>query len=228
VQPVLRHSVMASVLCALIGLGGIAGSAAATGHRPSSPTTLAASTTSTFSNSGAFANAQTETVTSRLIEQRVLAVGDSVMLGAAEALSREIPSIECDASVGRQAADAIEVLRERHAAGTLGSVVLLHIGNNGPLTSAELEQIMELLGDVPTVLIMNLHLPRDWETSNNRVLGDAAGQFRNAVLVDWASASANRPDLFWDEQVHLRPLGAAVYADLVASYLTGTASVESP
>jgi hypothetical protein len=147
----------------------------------------------------------------------VTAIGDSVMLGAANELARVFGAVNMNAAVGRQAAEAIEILRAQKAAGTLGSLVLLHVGNNGPLREGQVDEMMEILSDVPRVLIMNLHVARAWEGPNNAILGAAASKYRNAKLVDWASMSAGHPELFWDDQIHLRPAGATVYAELFAS-----------
>src|SRR5947209_8004720 len=65
---------------------------------------------------------------------RVSAIGDSVMLGAVYALQQEIPNLSAiDAQGCLQAPAAIDILRERRAAGQLGDVVVVHIGNNGPV-----------------------------------------------------------------------------------------------
>jgi hypothetical protein len=63
----------------------------------------------------------------------VTAIGDSVMLGAAYDLAAVVSGLDLDAQVGRQGAAAVAIVRERAATGTLGSVLLIHIGNNGLL-----------------------------------------------------------------------------------------------
>jgi lysophospholipase L1-like esterase len=45
-------------------------------------------------------------------------------------------------------------------------------------------------------------------------------QYPNAVLIDWYSASINRPELFYTDGVHLRPEGTQAYAALIAAVLT--------
>ncbi len=159
-----------------------------------------------------------------LAQARVTAVGDSVMLAAAEDLRRVLGTVDVDAAVGRQAAEALEVLRTRRMAGTLGSVVVLHIGDNGPLEVGQVDEMMQLLAEVPAVLVVTLHVPRPWEAANNTILADIASRYPNAALVDWAKASAERPELFWDDQTHLTPPGATVYADLVGQQLQSSSS----
>jgi hypothetical protein len=41
----------------------------------------------------------------------------------------------------------------------------------------------------------------------------------NAVLLDWRAASIDRPELFYDDGMHLRPEGAAYYTELVNASL---------
>ena len=42
---------------------------------------------------------------------------------------------------------------------------------------------------------------------------------KNAVLADWHATSVDRPELFLDDGIHLRPEGQRVYADLIAAQL---------
>jgi lysophospholipase L1-like esterase len=150
---------------------------------------------------------------------RVTALGDSVMVGATPALERAIDGVEVDAALSRQTTTAIDILEERAAAGQLGDVVILHLGNNGTFTARQLDQIMTVLNHVPRVVLVNLRVPRAWEGPNNAVLADGVQRYANAVLVDWHAASSGQASLFWDDGMHLRPDGAEVYAALIAENL---------
>jgi len=147
----------------------------------------------------------------------VTAIGDSVMLGAANTLAPTIGNIEVDAAVGRQVSAAIDLLRAYRDAGSLGEVVVVHMGNNGTFTSGQFDQMMEVLASVRRVVFVNLKVPRDWEGPNNTVLVEGVARYSNAVLVDWHTASVDRPDFFWDDGIHLRPEGALFYAQLIAA-----------
>lgn len=146
----------------------------------------------------------------------IVAVGDSVMNGAQAALQQSIAAISVDAAQARQADDLIALLRAKQAAGQLGPIVVVHIGNNGPITGEQFDQMMQALAGVSKVVVVNVKVPRFWEGPNNGVLAEGVKRYPNAVLVDWYGASINRPELFWDDGIHLRPEGAAVYAELVA------------
>jgi len=150
---------------------------------------------------------------------RVTAIGDSVMLGTVNALTAVIEGISVDAAVSRQVSAGIQMLRSWRDAGVLGDVVIVHLGTNGYFSSAQFDQMMEVLADVRLVVFVNVKVPREWESNNNSVIASGVGRYPNTALADWHSASANRPDLFWDDGIHVRPEGARLYANLIASVL---------
>lgn len=150
---------------------------------------------------------------------RVFAIGDSVMLGAADTLAAHVPNCAIDAEVGRQSWTAIDILRWRQSQGILGDAVVVHIGNNGTFTSAQFDEMMGILSNVPRVVIVNVRVPRDWEAGNNAVFAAGVARYSNAILVDWHGASAGNPALFWEDSIHLRPEGANLYASLIAQAL---------
>jgi peptidoglycan/LPS O-acetylase OafA/YrhL len=147
------------------------------------------------------------------------AIGDSVMVGAAPALRERLGAIDIEASVGLQAPAAVDVLRERRDAGQLGSIVIIHIGDNGVFPASTFDAMMDVIGSTRTVIFVNLKVPRAWETNNNRVIADGVKKYANAQMVDWRAASSNHPELFWDDGIHLRPEGAQLYAQLIASVI---------
>ncbi len=152
---------------------------------------------------------------------RVTAIGDSVMLGAAQQLAAVTPGIYVDAQVGRQVSAAIALLRQLQANGQLGGILLIDMGNNGTFTDAEFDEIMTVAGPARRVVFVNLKEPRSWEVTNNAVITRGVARYANSVLVDWHDASINRPDLFWSDLIHLRPEGASVYANLIAPFVNG-------
>lgn len=151
----------------------------------------------------------------------VTAIGDSVMIGAASAMQETIPNLSIDAAIGMTPASAIEILRAHRDAGTLGDVIILHIGNNGLFTESEFDQVMEVIGDSRTLMVVNLKVPRPWEGPNNGVLADGAARYENAMLLDWHGLSKDHPEFFWNDGIHLRPDGAAHYTQLLMSHLPG-------
>ena len=101
----------------------------------------------------------------------------------------------------------------------LGDAVIINVGNNGPFTAEQFDEMMRVLADVPKVVFVNVKAPRPWEQPNNDVIAEGVRRYPNAVLADWHAASADRPELFVDDGIHLQPEGQRVYADLIAAHL---------
>ncbi|MGE3857029.1 MAG: acyltransferase family protein [Dehalococcoidia bacterium] len=146
---------------------------------------------------------------------QVFALGDSVMLGAANGLANAFGKIEVDAAIGRDVASALRILRERRADGRLPATVIVQLGNNGPITRPQMDELMQVLREVPRVIVVDLHVPQPWEGPNNVMLADAVAKWPNARLVAWHSAASSSTNLFWDN-LHLRPEGVALYVNLIA------------
>ncbi len=146
----------------------------------------------------------------------VLAIGDSVMLGAAAALGAAVDGIEVDAAVSRQFATGVEMLRSRRDAGQLPGTVIVHLGTNGAVGSDSCVALMDVLAGRRVVLVM-LHVPRSWEAGNNAILRDCALR-HDAGIADWASV-ADRPGQLAGDGYHLTGHGADVYARLIASVI---------
>lgn len=149
----------------------------------------------------------------------ILAFGESVMLQSAKALARDLGPVRVDAAVGRQIDEGISILEHREETGALAGTVIVQLGNNGPFADGQFDEIMAALRDVPTVIWINVHVPREWEAHNNRIIASGVRRYPNARMVDWNAATAGRPDLFWKDGYHPRPTGARLYADLVAAAL---------
>jgi len=137
------------------------------------------------------------------------------MLGAAPQLQAAIGGLYLDAIVSRQASMGATTLQPRAQAGQLGSLVIVHLGNNGTFTAAEFDGIMAVLVGVPKVLFVNLNLPRSWAAPNNQMLAANVGRYPNAHLLDWYGVSAGHPEYFASDQVHLTQAGAAAYAGMI-------------
>jgi peptidoglycan/LPS O-acetylase OafA/YrhL len=153
------------------------------------------------------------------LRDQVTAIGDSVMLGAVDALQQDIPRLTTiDARGSRQIPEATHVLKHLSASGKLGKVVIFHIGDNGAVTDEEFDDVMNVLSDTRKVLVVNTTVPDGYQWApNNKVLADGVARYPDkAVLVDWHARSAGHPEYFYDG-LHLTPSGARAYAGLIAA-----------
>ena len=152
------------------------------------------------------------------------AVGDSVLVGAAPAMARRMGgSLTVDAAVGRQMDDADDVVAAAAANGTLGQVLLVHLGTNGPFTSEQIDAVFAAAGPDRLVLLVNVFVPRRWEGEVNDQLAAAAGRHPNARLIDWRSLAGSESGLLRDDDgFHLTPNGAERFTDLVVGQVPTT------
>ncbi|MCB0996031.1 MAG: hypothetical protein KDB21_13120, partial [Acidimicrobiales bacterium] len=147
---------------------------------------------------------------------RVLAIGDSVLLGSIAELDADIGSeLIVDAEVGRHFLNAPEVIARHVAEGTMGDVVVIHLGNNSAINDDIFDDTMRAVGDVP-VVVVNVAVPRRWESIVNDVIARAPERWPSLTVVDWYSAASGRWELFGPDGVHPSPEGRLLYAQLVS------------
>ncbi len=146
--------------------------------------------------------------------QPVLAVGDSVMLGASPRL---LPALGrgavIDAHVSRQFDAGAQIIADRVATMKPRTVVI-HLGNNGFIPFKGLEALLKSLRKVPRVVLVNVRVPLEWQDSVNDALAYSAPRYPNVVLVNWHDASGG-PGLLADG-THMTPAGSAIYARLIS------------
>jgi lysophospholipase L1-like esterase len=157
----------------------------------------------------------------------VTAIGDSVMLGAANQLIGAIDPIfatptvphvtTVDAAESRQFNVGVDDIAQRKADGSLGQIVIVQLGTNGTIDPGDLDRMMGLLSDRQKVVLVNAKVPRPWEQQVNDTLAAAASKYKkNTVLLDWHGYGGAHPEFFYDDGIHLRPDGAAAYAQFVS------------
>jgi hypothetical protein len=139
------------------------------------------------------------------------------MLGAMPQLGQAFGAVGVDAAVGRQLGAAIDVLRSWRDSGSLGSTVIIHLGNNGTFSAAHFDELMAIAGAERTVVFVTLRVPRAWEASNNEVIRAGVARYPNARLADWQTASAGTSGWFAGDGIHLNAAGAVAYAGLLAA-----------
>src|SRR4051794_40963355 len=149
----------------------------------------------------------------------VLAVGDSVMVGAAPELEQRLgDNLVLNAAISRQADDVIALLGGYRAAGQLPDTVVLQLGNNGPLLSDQMDELHAALRGVDHIYLLNDEAPVSWEGESNGALQDAAGEWENTTLLDWHDVANSDSSLTFDG-IHLTPSGVQAYANLVVDAL---------
>ena len=158
------------------------------------------------------------TTTTNALQNEILAVGDSVMLGAEQSLEREIPSMYVDAKVSRQFWDATVVLQQYKNAGLLPPTIVIHMGTNGAFSDAQFAALMAVVGP-RQVFFVNAREPRTWETTVNTRLAADVKNYPNAHLLNWHNFGGPHNDWFVSDGIHLTAVGAQGYAAFIHAHL---------
>jgi peptidoglycan/LPS O-acetylase OafA/YrhL len=151
----------------------------------------------------------------RVTDRKVTAFGDSVLIGASGQLRRNIDNFDMYAEVGVQVWNVISAMRSFQTSGKLGQVVVIHVGTNGYVNAGHIDEIMRIIGTERKAVFVNVKVPREWESPNNRTIAETVKKYSNAVLVDWNSASVRQPQLFAGDGYHLRPDGVNLFTGMI-------------
>ena len=144
----------------------------------------------------------------------VLAIGDSVMLGAANVLTQR--GVTVDALKSRPYRQALEIANFMKSVNRLGSVVVIHLGTNNTVDEKTLDEIMVPLRDVPLVLFVTVHVPSEVrQNTNNRRINELPARYENVKVLDWYAIAKAHPEYLYSDKIHIRPEGQKVYADLM-------------
>ena len=148
----------------------------------------------------------------------VTAIGDSIMIDIEPYLTADVPGIRVDGKVSRQFETGIGIVQADRAAGTLGSVLVVELGTNGTVTTADFDAMMQAAAGVKRIVFVNVDVNRSWAAGDNQVLAAGVARYPGvAVLADWYSESVGNPSWFTPDGVHLQPAGAQALAALITS-----------
>jgi hypothetical protein len=228
-----RRAVVAAVVLVVVAVGSVVALVVSSSRSASPPhlyARAAAPTRGTDPTSTSTTTAPAAPTTSVPLPQpagpgfvagKVTAVGDSVMVDYQDPLRAAIPAIDVEAAVSRQWGDGEALLQSLKADGQLGADVIIGLGTNGPITDADFDSMMSILGGASRVVFVTEHVDRPWQDPNNAVLARGAARYHNVVLADWATLAAQNPKWFGSDGTHLGidGPGAVALATLVATTL---------
>jgi hypothetical protein len=143
------------------------------------------------------------------------------MLDAQPDLQDDIPGIDVEAEVSRQWDEGIALAQEMRADRTLGSIVVIDLGTNGPVTLEDFQQMMAALAGASVVVFVTVHLPPSysWWQSVNATLEQDVPMYDNTRLADFNALADANPEWFGPDGVHMQigGPGAQAMASLIAS-----------
>ena len=134
------------------------------------------------------------------------AIGDSVLVGAAQALATRMgPRSRSTPRSGRQLADAADLVAAMAAEARWAGWSCSTSAPTARSSAGQIDALFAAAGPDRTVLLVNVSCPGGGRAEVNDQLAAAAGRHPNAVLVDWRSLAAAEPGLFRDDGFHVTP-----------------------
>jgi hypothetical protein len=141
-----------------------------------------------------------------------LAIGDSVMLGAASALAHK--GFEVDARCARNPAEGLQLVRQRSRRGTLPEIVVLALGTNIAISTRDIGRMLRTIGHRRTLMLVTPF--RSWHPFHTQPMRRVAHRHPKWVkLIDWSARATGNRQWFWSDGTHLRPTGVEVYSRML-------------
>ena len=150
---------------------------------------------------------------------RVIAIGDSVMLGAADVLVPRGWTVVAQTSL--QMKDAVPMVEQMAAAGVFENTkaAIIHLGTNGTFDQDTLNALLAPLSSVPNVLLYTVRANRSWTAGNNALLRARDNPNDNILLIDWEVRSQEcTNNCFAGDGIHLNNSGKEFYANLARDW----------
>ena len=144
--------------------------------------------------------------------------GDSVILGIRSKLAKTQDIALINARIGRQLPELIDAVKTDQTM-VAHATVVLDVGNNNRITKEDMTTLMELLKNQPKIVLVNTAVPRLWRDDNNRIIREVIANYPQTTLVDWSGISANHPEFFAPDGVHLIDAGSDVYVAAILDAL---------
>ncbi|WP_243292119.1 acyltransferase family protein [Bacillus sp. FJAT-47783] len=151
--------------------------------------------------------------------EKILAIGDSVMLDIGTKLQDIHPDITIDGKVGRQVRQAVQLAPSYASFNHSDNAVIIELGTNGYFTNSQIDTLLSSFSKAQIYLV-NTRVPRPWEKKVNRALEQKAEENENVTLIDWYSQAINHPEYFGRDGVHLTPAGIEALTSLIKKSIT--------
>jgi peptidoglycan/LPS O-acetylase OafA/YrhL len=192
------------------------------------PTTSVVANTAVGATTLAPTSAAPTTVATTLppASTRLLAIGDSVMLGAASPLRAMGFTVSAHESV--QFSEVVPEVVNLIQSGIVPELVVVALGTNGEIDEDDAAEMFSALAPVPVVMVLTVHVDRSWVAGNNDLIRSLPSQFPNVKPLNWdalASGCANWAEqrnlpgnCFASDGFHLSADGADYYVALISEY----------
>ena len=159
--------------------------------------------------------------------QAPLAIGDSVLLGAAEETAAA--GYDVDVRGCRQMTEGLDVLRKHARTDGLPRVVVIALGSNSSITRADVRTALRILGPDRILGLVTPREVRGTPYTDAAALRAAARRWpRRIALVDWVKHTKHHRGLTYTDGIHLTNAGQRAMANLLKAPLERVAPGVTP
>ncbi len=154
----------------------------------------------------------------------VLVLGDSVTLGAKQALESIIPGTYVDAKESRSIVTATGIIAQYSAKGRLPNTIVISLATNEyNITNSLLQDIIDTAGKDKTFILVTAYAgPQQPREKQNDAIRKYAIEHDNVYIADWWEIAHNNWSLMYADHIHLNPEGRIAYANLIFSTIRGS------
>ena len=155
----------------------------------------------------------------------VLVLGDSVTLGAKNAIESVIANSFVDAKESRGIETATGLLAGYAATGKLPDVIVISLATNQrTITDSLLQNIVNVAGDNHKFILVTAYAgPKQPRETQNNALKSFASKHDNVFICDWWQIAHDNWQLMYADHIHLNPEGRMTYANLLNNTIRGIA-----
>lgn len=140
----------------------------------------------------------------------LIAIGDSVMLGAINEIKTTFKNSYVDAKISRSIWLLEPIINDLDQKNMLGNPIIIHLGTNGDCTKLCKNQIMQSLKNKKVFWINTTNL---LNVNNN--LKKLEQEYENLEIIDWYNLSKNHQEYFYADGIHLTNVGRKEYTKII-------------
>jgi peptidoglycan/LPS O-acetylase OafA/YrhL len=156
-------------------------------------------------------------------EAKVLVIGDSVTLGAKQAIEATIAKSFVDAKENRGIETARGIIANYGSSGRLPSIIVISLATNQrTITEQTIQEIIDVAGkDHKYILVTAYAGPLQPRDEQNATLKSYASSHDGVYLADWWNVAHDNWSLMYADHIHLNPAGRTAYANLLSNVIRG-------
>ncbi len=147
-------------------------------------------------------------------ETKALLLGDSLASMSYHTLAIYMPKVKFDSEHSRQMKNASDAF-DKYKNEDFGDYLILSLGTNGPVKHEDIDKVHKQLNGRKLILL-NIVLPyKNEEETRNESIVSYTEKYDDVYLVDWHKAVKNRPNLFFDDKIHVGEKGAKIMGQII-------------